>query len=564
MALNLLYNQVIDYSVDQSLNLNVGGNILITRDANTPTGDPVVVNLSKLADVQALSTIVVENGATAIMSGGLASIKALSGVTLNGGILQLSTSIANINALNSITVGPDGGMIKVNATGISAGVLSFPVSFIDSNGKSTTTVPKNFAVDFPQTKTIYGYYDLITHQTTIGLDLNILGLINVGLGPSIVISGNPFGLGLGVKEWTSTSNPDGTGGILICFLKNSMIRTENGDVPVQDLRIGDTIIAYENGKEISRSVTWAGKATATVNPALPDDEAGYPVRIFKDAIADGVPFKDMLITPEHCLFFDGKFIPARMLVNSRTIIYDRTITTYDYYHVETEQHSIIMADGMMTESYLDTGNRASFQQEGTVVRVSPPSISVRTWAEDAAAPLSVAREDVEPLYCALNARADNTCSDATKPLVTDDADIHLVTANGTIIRKARQHKNKLFFMLLRGVDRVWLASRAGRLFDSIGPFIDDRRTLGVLVGDITLQQGSGPVQKIHPATHEATGLSGWHNVEAGATMRWTTGHAEIPLGDRLAGKMALLCVEVLAGGPDLVEPMTKQDMAVSA
>lgn len=52
------------------LNLNVTGNILVTRDAGTPAGDPVVVNLSNIADVQALSRIVVENGATVVAGGG--------------------------------------------------------------------------------------------------------------------------------------------------------------------------------------------------------------------------------------------------------------------------------------------------------------------------------------------------------------------------------------------------------------------------------------------------------------------------------------------------------------
>lgn len=77
MAINLLFDRVIDYSVEDLINLNVTGNILVTRDANTPAGDPVVVNLSNLADVQALSRIVVENDATVVAGGGLASVGAI-------------------------------------------------------------------------------------------------------------------------------------------------------------------------------------------------------------------------------------------------------------------------------------------------------------------------------------------------------------------------------------------------------------------------------------------------------------------------------------------------------
>ncbi|KXV22348.1 hypothetical protein AD933_00525, partial [Acetobacter malorum] len=141
---------------------------------------------------------------------------------------------------------------------------------------------------------------------------------------------------------------------LVCFLAGSMIETPDGDVPVENLKEGDQVIAYVDGSPVSRPVVWTGHKHVTVRNGLPDDEAGYPVRILKDAIADGVPYKDMLITGDHCLFFDGSFIPVRMLVNGRSIFFDRTISSYTYYHVETPQHVVIRADGMLTESYLDT------------------------------------------------------------------------------------------------------------------------------------------------------------------------------------------------------------------
>lgn len=157
----------------------------------------------------------------------------------------------------------------------------------------------------------------------------------------------------------------------------------SGTKAVEDLSVGDEIIAYVDGVATPRRVIWAGQAHCTVRPGLPDDQAGYPVRILKDAIADGVPFKDMLITAEHCLFFDGKFVPARMLVNGRSIFFDKSITSYDYYHIETEEHSVIMADGMLTESYLDTGNRRSFSQKGKVLSIG--GNRNLTW-DDAAVP----------------------------------------------------------------------------------------------------------------------------------------------------------------------------------
>lgn len=154
-----------------------------------------------------------------------------------------------------------------------------------------------------------------------------------------------------------------------CFLAGAMLRTPAGNRAVEEMAIGDRICTYDwrNNAELTQSVKWVGHKKMVVRPHLRIDEAGYPVRILKDAISDGVPYKDLLVTPEHCLFFDGKFIPVRMLVNGRSIFYDRVFTSYTYYHIETETHSVIWANDMLTESYLDTGNRATFAQHGVVV-----------------------------------------------------------------------------------------------------------------------------------------------------------------------------------------------------
>ncbi|WP_367160790.1 Hint domain-containing protein [Kozakia baliensis] len=53
------------------------------------------------------------------------------------------------------------------------------------------------------------------------------------------------------------------------------------------------------------------------------------------------------------MYFDGRFIPARMLVNGGSIAYDHSFSRYDYYHIETADHSVIFAESMPTESYLD-------------------------------------------------------------------------------------------------------------------------------------------------------------------------------------------------------------------
>nr|WP_301272673.1 Hint domain-containing protein [Gluconobacter kondonii] len=349
---------------------------------------------------------------------------------------------------------------------------------------------------------------------------------------------------------------DGVNSTLVCFLSGSLITTPSGTTTVEDFSVNDEIIAYVDGVATPRRVIWAGQAHCNVRSHLPDDEAGYPVRILKDAIADGVPFKDMLITAEHCLFFDGKFVPARMLVNGRSIFFDKSITSYDYYHIETENHSVIMADGMLTESYLDTGNRKAFTQKGNVISIG--SNRNLTW-DDAAAPLGVSREFAEPLSRLIEARA-NKADIAQKeqaPVLTDEANLRLITDTGASIRPAREHNGHVIFMIPTGVQSVRIASHASRPSDVIGPFVDDRRYFGVAVGEITMFEAG----KSHAITAHLTDteLNGWNTLEWEDT-RWTSGNGLLPLGDRHPNSIALLTIQIKKTGPYLLsDTIAKKD-----
>ncbi|WP_395495864.1 Hint domain-containing protein [Acetobacter sp. KSO5] len=330
-----------------------------------------------------------------------------------------------------------------------------------------------------------------------------------------------------------------------CFLAGSMIETPDGDVPVESLKRGDQIVTYVDGSAVNRPLVWTGRQHVTVRNGLPDDEAGYPVRILKDAIADGVPYKDMLITGDHCLFLEECFIPVRMLVNGRSIFFDRRLSSYTYYHVETPQHAIIRADGVLTESYLDTGNRNKFIQDSKVIKIHG---HVKSEKKDANVPNPVARATVESLFVTLQARAmargvPFTVSDAA---LRDDPDLRLVTSKGQVIRTMRVVKDKYLFMIPPGVNSVRILSRTRRPCDGPGPFVNDYRHLGVLVGSISLQSVKKNVQiTSHLTTVDADGWS----VQESLPCRWTTGNAILPLPPRVGDQCSILTLQVLACGP---------------
>ncbi|MCX2564775.1 hypothetical protein [Acetobacter thailandicus] len=105
-------------------------------------------------------------------------------------------------------------------------------------------------------------------------------------------------------------------------------------------------------------------------------------------------------------------------------------------------------------------------------------------------------------------------------------------------------------MIPAGIESVRLVSYASRPCDVIGPFVDDRRKLGVLVGSVMLCEGDTTITLTdHLQDPE---LSGWNNIES-ETARWTKGNALLKLGKRLMGIIALMAIDIHAGGPYILD-----------
>lgn len=372
--------------------------------------------------------------------------------------------------------------------------------------------------------------------------------------------------GTGAKAGATTGSADdfyllndGNGNTMIvytCFLPGSMIRLEQGEVAVEHVKRGDKICVFVDGREEIRTVKTVRKGMTKVETHQPDDIAGWAVQIDKDAFAPNVPNRDLFVTPEHCFYFEGRFIPARMLVNGQTIRYDKSQDVFDYYHVETEQHSVIWANNALTESYLETGERLEWAGSdngeggalGQFVQLHP-----LTWEKDAAVPLEVSREFVEPIHKDLVARAHalgHIASEQQKEAQAGlaDPDLRLLLEDGRVIEKMRERNGRVVFNLPTDARNVRILSRHFRPTEMVGPFLDDRRSLGVLIGEISLWTGE---EETALTTHlEAEMLAGWGAKEH-AEHRWTTGDALLPLPKRRFedGETVLLSLQIKGGGP---------------
>ncbi len=331
--------------------------------------------------------------------------------------------------------------------------------------------------------------------------------------------------------------PDSFGGSLVevaCFAAGTHIATPGGPAPVQSLRPGDAVQLADGAVA---PVRWVGCTTIDL-ARHPDPARAAPVRISADAIAPGVPCRDLLLSPEHCLFLDGVLIPAGRLVNGASIQRDDSFGRIEYWHVELDRHGILLAEGVAAESYLDTGNRALFAGEAGVralhpdLAANPDADALAVWAQHGAAPLQLHPHETRAV---LAARAEHLGWQRSA-----DCGLGLTCARGTLAADATAQGWRV--VLPAGVDSVWLHSRSFVPAEA-GWVSGDTRRLGVALRSARL--AGWPL-------HPDACAEGWHARRGGEDWRWSDGAARLTF-PRLA-KPTVLELDLAGGGEYWLPP----------
>ena len=162
-----------------------------------------------------------------------------------------------------------------------------------------------------------------------------------------------FGNGAIALDNTDTSPTT----VYICFCGGTDILTPSGYRKVESLRAGDLVL-NDAGEAVP--ILWIGQSTAS-RQAMRRDPTRRPIRIPAHAIRAGIPHSDLYVSAQHrvvledaCteLFFgEGRvLVPALHLVGTiaESIMPEEAVT---FFHILLADHEIVLANGLMTESF---------------------------------------------------------------------------------------------------------------------------------------------------------------------------------------------------------------------
>lgn len=151
---------------------------------------------------------------------------------------------------------------------------------------------------------------------------------------------------------------------VICFARNTLITTRRGDVPVQDLRLGDMILTADRGYQPLRWL--AARRLSAVDLAQAPNLR--PIRIRAGALGCGLPQRDLTVSPQHRILVRSK-VAERMFGSSEVLVAAKQLLEWDgveivqdgqgveYWHLMCDRHEVIFAEGLESET-LFTGSEA--------------------------------------------------------------------------------------------------------------------------------------------------------------------------------------------------------------
>ena len=142
-----------------------------------------------------------------------------------------------------------------------------------------------------------------------------------------------------------------------CFTPGTAIATPRGERLVEELQVGDRIITRDNGIQ---EIRWIGHKEVT-GKALVGSPHLKPIMIKAGALGNGLPERDMLVSPNHRLlvasertqlyFEESEVLAAAKHLVGAAGIYELDVMATTYIHFMFDQHEVVLSNGAWTESF---------------------------------------------------------------------------------------------------------------------------------------------------------------------------------------------------------------------
>jgi hypothetical protein len=298
-----------------------------------------------------------------------------------------------------------------------------------------------------------------------------------------------------------------------CFVSGTHIRTSRGEVCVEDLQVGDHTISPDGSEA---SIKWIGWRRIPAHVVRPSNSC--PIRILRNAFGEGTPHRDLLVSRDHGIYAEGVLIPAWCLLNGATIAEESSARDVTYYHVELEAHGLLVAEGLATESYLDTGNRSLFSN-GPHATTLHPVFAHEPYTSHACAPQVFGGPLGQKVRGQLIERARRLGFG-----LTEDPDLSLLVDGRSV--EPGSIKGRLWgFSLSEGTREVRILTRSAMPI-GVSAQSEDRRPLGLAIYRVTLRC-EDHTEEI--ALDDRRFADGFYDVERsdGTAWRWTNGDARL-------------------------------------